>query len=424
MMSTSPSRFTSPVSLTVSAALVSTARSSGALGIGNGECVFRKCHITDKDHVFRQIDTVSRFLCISHANTGMKVAKNVTKGKVGNNFDGIRQRNLTQFRQCLIQPLEGVGSNDLDGLSADLLRDSQNGSIRRKGIEIRDALEHRIVHEIFIDAAAFRCHDANTVQDIEREMKDFVVDMQKQVTEAYENEQNKRYQALKDNLKKEQDALNKAYEEESYQKGLNEQQRALDEIAQQIAIYSRDGSEAGKARLEQLKKEYEAQQEAINEMIRENEKKLSDERFAEEETKLDDELAEILAPENLVAAVNEAITSGMVTVGDEVIKLSDLMSDWMNESGDGLYALGGVIKEELIANLEAAAELMRETGILGVSDVSSRLKSINESRDSGSTVNFNQPLVFVESMSADTDLEAFATTIKNEVYGAINEALR
>ena len=265
---------------------------------------------------------------------------------------------------------------------------------------------------------------ANTVQDIEREMKDLVVDMQKQVTEAYENEQNKRYQALKDNLKKEQDALNKAYEEESYQKGLNEQQRALDEIAQQIAIYSRDGSEAGKARLEQLKKEYEAQQEAINEMIRENEKKLSDERFAEEETKLDDELAEILAPENLVAAVNEAITSGMVTVGDEVIKLSDLMSDWMNESGDGLYALGGVIKEELIANLEAAAELMRETGILGVSDVSSRLKSINESRDSGSTVNFNQPLVLVESMSADTDLEAFATTIKNEVYGAINEALR
>lgn len=265
---------------------------------------------------------------------------------------------------------------------------------------------------------------ANTVQDIEREMKDLVVDMQKQVTEAYENEQNKRYQALKDNLKKEQDALNKAYEEESYQKGLNEQQRALDEIAQQIAIYSRDGSEAGKARLEQLKKEYEAQQEAINEMIRENEKKLSDERFAEEETKLDDELAEILAPENLVAAVNEAITSGMVTVGDEVIKLSDLMSDWMDESGDGLYALGGVIKEELIANLEAAAELMRETGILGVSDVSSRLKSINESRDSGSTVNFNQPLVFVESMSADTDLEAFATTIKNEVYGAINEALR
>ena len=266
---------------------------------------------------------------------------------------------------------------------------------------------------------------AYEMEDINEEMKNMVVDIQKQVTQAYENELNKRYSKLQENLKKEQDALNKAYEEESYQKGLNEQQRALDEIAQQIAIYSRDTSEAGKARLEQLKREYEQQQQAINDSIRENEKTLSDERFEEEGDKLDNELADLLAPEKLIATVNDAITSGMITVGDEVIKLDDLMTNWIDETGDGMYALGGVIKDELLANLQGAKTLMQEMGLTDMGDVTSRLQGMKGGAAGGqSTVNFNDSLVKIESMSIDVDVNNLADTIKREVYQAVNDAMK
>ena len=45
----------------------------------------------------------------------------------------------------------------------------------------------------------------------------------------------------------------------------NHNKTKLDEISQQIAIYSRDTSEVGKARLAQLKQEYADLQEQMNE---------------------------------------------------------------------------------------------------------------------------------------------------------------
>ena len=264
---------------------------------------------------------------------------------------------------------------------------------------------------------------ANQVEDIQREMTDLVVDMQKQVTQAYEEEQNKRFNKLQENLKKEQDALNKAYEEETYTKGLQSQQRQLDELSQQIAIYSRDTSEVGKARLEQLKQEYAALQEEINEGIREHENELANERFDQESAALDEELAAILAPENLVSTVNQAITSGMITVGDEVMRLDELMTNWMDESGDGLYALGGQLKSELVDNLQAAKDIMDSMGLSGMASLSKAFPS-GGTTNNQNTINFNESLVKVEgNMSNDVDAEALAQQLKNEVYKAINDAM-
>ena len=112
----------------------------------------------------------------------------------------------------------------------------------------------------------------DAIEDIIRGFKESVVSVQKDIADAYEHYQNKRYNKLQEALKKEKDAYNKAYEEEDFDRDLAKQQRELEEIAQQIAIYSRDTSEAGKARLEQLRKEYEEQQQAINDLIRDKEK--------------------------------------------------------------------------------------------------------------------------------------------------------
>ena len=335
--------------------------------------------------------------------------------KQGLKFDA--NGNITNYEAFTKQLTDNI--NNLYGDSKDEAQEAAN--------DILDLIDRymTLTDDTIPDLIRQQQEYAYEMEDINEEMKNMVVDIQKQVTQAYENELNKRYSKLQENLKKEQDALNKAYEEESYQKGLNEQQRALDEIAQQIAIYSRDTSEAGKARLEQLKREYEQQQQAINDSIRENEKTLSDERFEEEGDKLDNELADLLAPENLIATVNDAIASGMITVGDEVIKLDDLMTNWIDETGDGMYALGGVIKDELLANLQGAKTLMQEMGLTDMGDVTSRLQGMKAGAAGGqNTVNFNQPLVNVEKMTSDVDANNLAASLKTEVLKAVNDAMK
>lgn len=242
---------------------------------------------------------------------------------------------------------------------------------------------------------------ANSIEDVNEEFGNMVVETQKDIASAYEHYLTERYNKVKEALQKEQELYNKAYDEENYKRQLDEQQRALDEIAQQIAIYSRDTSEAGKLRLQQLQREYEEQQEAINDMIRENEKSLADERFAEEQAILDEELELLTSPEHLVQVVNDAIGSGLITIGDQVLSLDGVMSSWLNDTGDGLYALGGKLKAELIDNLQNAKDIMTDMGLLkdgSISLASSQalLGSLSNTGALNNSVTFNAPLMTIE----------------------------
>ena len=242
---------------------------------------------------------------------------------------------------------------------------------------------------------------ANSIEDVNEEFGNMVVETQKDIASAYEHYLTERYNKVKEALQKEQELYNKAYDEENYKRQLDEQQRALDEIAQQIAIYSRDTSEAGKLRLQQLQREYEEQQEAINDMIRENEKSLADERFAEEQAILDEELELLTSPEHLVQVVNDAIGSGLITIGDQVLSLDGVMSNWLNDTGDGLYALGGKLKADLIDNLQNAKDIMTDMGLLkdgSISLASSQalLGSLSNTGALNNSVTFNAPLMTIE----------------------------
>ena len=269
---------------------------------------------------------------------------------------------------------------------------------------------------------------ANNIASIENEMKQVAVDAQKDVASAYEHYLTKRYNKVKEMLQKEKDAYNDAYEEESFDRNLKKEQQALDEIAQQIAIYSRDTSEAGKARLEQLKKEYEEQQEAINDMIRENEKNLMNDRFDEEQEKLDEELEDLLSPENLVKVVNEAISSGMITLGDEVISLNELMTNWIDETGDGLYALGDSIKNDLIGNLQMAKSVLDDMGFKGSVNIPSLASALGEFRGgSTSNVSFNAPLLQVEGnvdKNVFEDLQSEMKKLENSIIDKIAKSMK
>lgn len=211
----------------------------------------------------------------------------------------------------------------------------------------------------------------SSIREAEKAMAQTITDVQKDVTSAIKNELEKRTDAVKTELQKQKDAYNEQFEQEDWEDSLKSEQGKLDEIQQAINNLSRDTSLAGQLKLQQLREEYEAQQKVIDDMIREKEKENGNNRFDEEMEKLDKELEEALDPQNIADLVNKALVDGFVTIGDEVVALDSLMSDWLSETGDGLYAMGDILREELINNLRVAQELMAGMGIIstGVSTV-------------------------------------------------------
>ena len=283
---------------------------------------------------------------------------------------------------------------------------------------------------------------ANTIEGIEKDMQDMyreqqeeAVQTQKDIADAYSYYLKKRYDELKESLKKEQEIYNKAYEEENFQRGLSDQQQVLDELAQQIAIYERDTSEAGKVKLAQLKKEYEEQQKAINDMIRDNEHEKANENFNDVTESLDQELEDLLSPEKLVKVVNDAIASGFITIGDEVTTLNSLMTTWMDETGDGLYALGDILKTELIDQLANAQQILKDMGLtgagrsIGLSSTSLIEKALSTgvSDSKSANVEFTAPLLYVEGNVDDGnigDLLEKLDDVKEEIYATIAKNLQ
>lgn len=235
-----------------------------------------------------------------------------------------------------------------------------------------------------------------SIKKAEETMAQTVTNVQKDITSAIENELQKRTDAVKTELQKQKDLYNKQFDEEDWEDSLNSEQRKLDEIQQQINNLSRDTSLAGQLKLQQLRDEYEAQQKVINDMIRDKEKENGNNRFDEEMEKIEKELEEALDPKNMADLVNKALVDGFVTIGDEVIELDTLMTDWLSDTGDGLYAIGDLLREELINNLRTAQELMvgmgiTSTGIQGVltKDLENKLNNALSANSNSSSQNLD-----------------------------------
>ena len=260
----------------------------------------------------------------------------------------------------------------------------------------------------------------DAIEDIYQQQKETAVQTQKDIASAYEKYLTDRYNKLKEALNKERDAYNKTYGAENFQRELAEEQRTLDEIAQQIAIYERDTSAIGQARLEQLRKEYEEQQKAINDMIRDQEKSKTDEAFDKATEDLDKELEDALSPENVADMVNQALASGFVTIGDSVVELNGLMTQWIDETGDGLYLLGDTIKSEMIDNLQQARDLIKEldsssswSKMIGLS--TTKAENLGRSVPQAISFAFNQPLVNVEGNADSSVLDTISSQVTTQI---------
>lgn len=191
----------------------------------------------------------------------------------------------------------------------------------------------------------------NTIKDVYKTQAELIADMEKNISETIEYELKKRYDAKKEALNKEKELYNKEYEEANFEEEMNTERNKLAEIQAEIDKVKNDTSRAGQLRLKQLLEEYEDQQKVINDKIKEQQNQAINDRFDEEEALLDKELEDMTSTENLSQMVAEAISTGMIKIGEETINVQNSMNDMLKETEVGFVNVA-LQQSEWLSNLE------------------------------------------------------------------------
>ena len=174
----------------------------------------------------------------------------------------------------------------------------------------------------------------NTIKDAQKEQLDLIQEVQESIKDAITNKWQETTDNLKSELDKQKELLNRQWEEEDWEDELTDAQDELNKIQAQINNLSKDTSLAGQLKLEQLKEDYKTQLEAMNEMIKQHEREMTNQAFEDESQRLDNQMEEALKTEQLMQSVTNALASGYTTIGEQAIKLNDLLKDQIKEAKD------------------------------------------------------------------------------------------
>ena len=240
----------------------------------------------------------------------------------------------------------------------------------------------------------------NAIKDSQQSQLDLVKEIQDSIGNAITNRWQETTDTIKKELQKQQDLLSKEWEDEDWSDQLADAQDELNKIQAQINNLSKDTSLAGQMKLEQLKEQYAEQLKAMNDMIKQHERDLINQSFNDEITKIDEQMEEALKTEELMKSVNEALSTGFVTIGEQAIKLNDLLVDQLKE----------------------AKELWGDITSLGQA-ITNKTPSARELKaNRASTVNTNAPLVNV-SITGDLDSRITLDDINRITKQATDDAM-
>ena len=240
----------------------------------------------------------------------------------------------------------------------------------------------------------------NAIKDSQQSQLDLIKEIQDSIGNAITNRWQETTDTIKKELQKQQDLLSKEWEDEDWSDQLADAQDELNKIQAQINNLSKDTSLAGQMKLEQLKEQYAEQLKAMNDMIKQHEREMTNQAFDDESQRLDDQMEEALKTEQLMKSVNEALSTGFVTIGEQAIKLNDLLVDQLKE----------------------AKELWGDITSLGQA-ITNKTPSTRELKaNRASTVNTNAPLVNV-SITGDLDSRITLDDINRITKQATDDAM-
>lgn len=322
-------------------------------------------------------------------------------------------------------------------------------------------------------------------EEAREKMKQNVEDVEKAITEIIKKEYEKRkeliekeYEDKKKALQKQKDLYNKQNEEDDYNKELKKEREILEGINTQIANIQRDSSLEGQTKLRELIKQQQEQQEKINQMILERTRNLNNDMFDAELEKIEAEQKKKLnqleiefSETNISRMVNEALVTGQIKgIGDVLTAYQNFQNTYNN----GLTASGQLIQKEFIDKWKEVQSLIKGTSGISIGvdikalpvpkyDVGTpyipktQMALVHEGeavlpkhlniftekglknflnialnpaklpairQNTGTSINFNQPLVAVTGgINSEIDLERVTNTATDKAIRKIKEAL-
>lgn len=253
---------------------------------------------------------------------------------------------------------------------------------------------------------------SNTIKDTKKEMTKLVSEQEEKVYDLikYKLEKlvNDETKALNDLKNK----LNKEWTNEDYQDELDEKQNNLADLYSQMQEALRSGNTM---LAENLRKEYEEAQKELNNLIKEQDRNDITDKIDDKIEGWDDALEEALSPENVNKLIEQALKTGYIQIGDEIINVQDAMNEMIKETTVGFQTAGNAMKE-YIDNLKTVAEIYKsiqginaDLGITIDKDFNNKNRILNEpsqlSRVATGNVNngdfilqVNTPLLQVEKI--------------------------
>jgi len=176
-----------------------------------------------------------------------------------------------------------------------------------------------------------------------------------------------RYDLEKKKIDEIQNLSNKQNTTDDYNKNLGKEQTAMNDINASITSAQRDKSSAsGQARLAQLEKDKLAQQEKIDAMTLARGRDINNGNYDAAKTLLDKQQADELkandvkySDEEINKMAKDAVLSKLIfDVNGKVISLTSAYIDFENRFGQGMSAMGQSVKDNLIASLNEANQLL------------------------------------------------------------------
>ena len=214
----------------------------------------------------------------------------------------------------------------------------------------------------------------NAVKDAYNEMLDTTKDIESELTDIIKKEYEDRTKEVEKYtderiklLNKEKQAMQELWDNQDYEKSVDEQAKEISDLQKRINILTNDTSIAGRQKLKELTEELEEAQKKLEELT---EDKIRDdysnnidkeiEKLEEEEQTILDALDEKFSDVNIAKKVQEALTSGFMELNGEMQSIQDVLLNSINESADAYSIMSEVIKNQLIANLNVALNTTKE----------------------------------------------------------------
>lgn len=240
---------------------------------------------------------------------------------------------------------------------------SLTGQSKEDAIKALESLEkaiesYRKITQDELSGATSEWHKLNNeIQNVYKEQAELIAQQEQEVSKVIINELDKRHKAKVDAINKAQKLEDEANDKDDYENELKTENKKLAELQANIDRYKNRNDAESKLLLKQAVDAYDEQQRIIDEKIKENQRKINNNRYEIEKELADKELEDAKSNESMTKLIGEALSTGFVTLGGEVVEVNTLMKQFVLDTNVGMTSISLALKD-FIKDFESAKSII------------------------------------------------------------------